>query len=262
MINNSVSFGNSDSKGVSILGAVKDSALNVGLSAAVGGVVGGIGGKIVSFTPYKPTQAALNAQYGDMFLKMGLREELPDYIRNLGDDVTGAIKEGAKLVKDDVALGVKANSADKLYSVIKSIPDADLGKESVQKALGEFFNGADDFAFKNATKDEITEAIKEKFKSILKESEGVNKKFNELRENFIETASQDFKVQELVSKSAKDLRKNAMIGAGVAIGIIGALVLNLLNTYGVIGKRQKSAPANNLAGAQNNISQPLKTTQG
>ena len=229
MINNSVSFGNSDSKGVSILGAVKDSALNVGLSAAVGGVVGGIGGKIASFTPYKPT---------------------------------GAIKEGAKLVKDDVALGVKANSADKLYSVIKSIPDADLGKESVQKALGEFFNGADDFAFKNATKDEITEAIKEKFKNILKESEGVNKKFCELREKFIENVSQDFRVQELVSKSAKDLRKNAMIGAGVAIGIIGALVLNLLNTYGVIGKRQKSAPANNLAGAQNNISQPLKTTQG
>ena len=107
----------------------------MGLSAAVGGVVGEIGGKIASFTPYKPTQAALNAQYGDMFLKMGLREELPDYIRNLGDDVTGAIKEGAKLVKDDVALGVKANSADKLYSVIKSIPDADLGKESVQKRV-------------------------------------------------------------------------------------------------------------------------------
>lgn len=262
MINNSISFGNSDKSNGSIFGAIKDSALNVGFTAVAGGALGGIGGKIASLTPYKPSTSAIEAQYGDMFLKAGIKEELPEYISNMGDEVASAVKKGAELVKEDIAIGVKVSNADKLYSIIKTLPEDDLSKDNIQKALKEFFGDKSDFAFKDAKKDEIIEAIKNKFKELMEKSKDINNEFSTLKGQFIESASKDYRVQTMAEKAAKDLRRNAMVGAGIAVGVFGALVLNILKTYGIIGAKHKQAPVNNATGAVNNAMQPLKTTQG
>lgn len=262
MINNSVSFGKSESKGASVLGAVKDSALNVGLTTLAGGTVGALGGKLASLVPYTPSEAALNAQYGDMFMKLGLKEELPDYIANKGEDIVDKIKQGAQLIKDDIAIDVKAKAADKLYSAIKAAPEADLGKEEFQNALKQFFDDADDFAFQGAKKEEIAEAIKTKFKNLIDKSEEINNNFKALKDSFIEAVSKDHNIQGMAEKSARDLRKNAIIGAGIAVGVVTALVLNILKTYGIIGKKRMQVPQQPMMEPQSSFMQPLKTTQG
>lgn len=263
MINNSISFGNSESKGLSVLGAVKDSALNVGLTAVAGGAIGGVAGKIASLTPYTPSKEAINMQYGDMFLKATMKEELPDYIARKGDDIVDSVKLGAKLFRKDIELGIQAKNAEQLYELVKTLPEAELRGEKVQGVLKEFFEGtAEMMPVDKASREQLMDGIKARFQKMLRGSDSINKKFQGLQETFTDAVSKDFKIQDMVERSARDLRKNAIIGAGIAVGVVGALVLNILKTYGVIGKRQNSAPANNLAGAQNNISQPLKTTQG
>ncbi len=264
MINNSVSFGKSESKGPSIFGAIKDSAVNVASTAVLGGTVGAIGGKIASLTPYTPSKAALDAQYADLFVKTTLKDQVPDYIAKKGDDVVDAVKLGAKLFKKDIELGIQASNADKLYTIVTSLPESELRSENVQKSLKEFFKGtAENMPVDKASREQIAEGIKARFKKFMRGSASLNEKFKSLQDTFTDAVSKDFKIQNMVEKGARDLRRNAMIGAGVAVGIIGALVLNILKTYGVIGKKGKQeAPVYNLAGAQGNISQPLKTTQG
>jgi len=249
ILDNSITFGKGQNSGGSILGAVKDSVINVGATAALGAAAGALGGKVATLKPYTPSTEEINYQLRDIFVKAGFKDQLPDYIKNKGDDVVSAVKKSSRLIKSDIALNEKINEASLLYSIAEQASDTDFKGEKVQNALKKFFH------LKNPpengyTKEGAKKALKERTEKILNTSVKINKQFNTLQDDFIknEAVLNDGKIQELAQSGAKHLRNREIIGAGIAIGVIGAFVLNILNTYGVIGKKKSAAAQSQAAG--------------
>ena len=242
MNNGAITFGNEQNNGGSVLGAIKDSAVNVGITALAGGTAGAVGGKIAALTPYKPSEEAMNFQYSDIFIKAAEKDELPDYIKDKGDDITGAVKKCRNLFKANTGLIKKMNETESLYKQIQETAEEEIKSEEFQTKLKEFFKEkAEKIPEGGYKKEEALQKIKERYDKILKNLGKINEKYGGLQDSFIKSASKDVEISDIAEKGAQHLRKRCLVGAGIAIGITGALILNLLKTYGVIGKKQTTA---------------------
>lgn len=267
-----VSFGNNqqNSNAGNLFGAVKDSFLNVAATAALGGAAGGAVGKLASLTPYTPDKAALNMQYADMFQRALKKDEIPEHIKNAGDDFVQMVKSSKDLQKD--ILDITADLTDKanLKILVTEAKDEMIQQQGFQETIKNTLKeAADKIPEGGYTKNEVLERLKdiptdgkelaEKIKDATKASQ---EKLSGFYDDFIKKAGElkDSVINQYAQDGAKHLRKTSIIGAGIAIGAMGALILNILKTYGIIGK--KGAPAQGQA-AQPQVSSPmLKTTQG
>lgn len=269
LMSQSVSFGRSEGgPGISgTLGAVKDSFLNVGLTAVVGGTVGGAAGKLAALTPYKPTVAQMQFQYADMFEKAIIRKDIPDFIKNAGGDFVQLTEIGKQTAEYASQLATEAAETKILYGAVQEASDEIISGSEFKTKITEFFKGKETkIADADYTKEGLLSKLKEHFDKIREQSELKGKLFNSVNEDFVKKAENlgDCDMKTLAEKGAKHLRKRSIIGAGIAIGIIGALTLNILKTYGVIGRRrpvqnQGAAQAQNPSGT---APVPKMTTQG
>ena len=242
MNNGAITFGNEQNNGGSVLGAIKDSAVNVGITALAGGTAGAVGGKIAALTPYKPSKEAMNLQYGDIFVKAARKDELPDYIKDKGDDITGAVEKCRSLFKANAKLSLKMAETKNLHAQVQKMTEEEIKSEEFQTKLKEFFKEeAEKIPEGGYKKEEALRKAEEYYDKTCKNLERINEKCGELQDSFIKGASKDEKICDIAEKGAKHLRKRCFVGAGIAIGITGALILNLLKTYGVIGKKQTTA---------------------
>lgn len=103
--------------------------------------------------------------------------------------------------------------------------------------------------------------IKKADKLIEKIKNGAPKeKLDTYLDDFIKKAGESPKAKEIAEKGAKHLRKCTMVGIGAAIGIIGALVINILHTNGILkfGRKKQASvqPPVNIPNPQ------IGTTQG
>lgn len=268
-INSNISFTNNENQPPqrgNFFGALKDSFLNVAGTAAAGGALGAGAGKLVSLTPYKPSETALNFQFADMFEKTVKSDEIPDFIKQSGDEIKGFVKQGQKFAGDYNGI-IDSMEKIALKQKVQEMAEEAIAEEKTQSFIREFFKDAKDAVpdggYKKA---DILERLKdvatdEKTVEGLKERKNtIEEQFENIRQGFIKKASElkDSIINKYAQDGAKHLRKRTIIGAGIAIGAGVALVLNLLRTYGVIGK--KGAPDNQTA--PNPASAPLKTTQG
>ncbi len=255
MLNNQVSF-TADKKSNGVTQSALSSAANVAVTIGAGAAVGGGIGKLASLTPYKPKAGELNFQYADMFEKSFRQDGTPDIIKKAGGEVEKLYEKyisKAKLpfAKTTLAYEEAAYMYENLASDTKGILIKNqevqdklktlLGKEPPKEgfSIEEALTGLKDKTI--AAGSRLREALKAK---------------DELRQEFIDKASKNEALTEIATKGAKHLRKRAIIGVGVGIGVAAALVLNILNTYGIIGKRKV---ANN--GAQNSASMQPQATQ-
>ncbi len=197
-MSNQISFGN-NSKDGSFFSAIKDSVINTGSTALIGGAIGAAGGKIVSaINSHPPTPSEIAFQYGDMFEKTLAGGKVPEYLKAGGDDIVQIAKKGI-ITNNHIKTLVK--TAEKFQ-----------GEEAGQKYL-----------------EKITKGIFNK-----------SEKLSNLQNEFVQKLSslKNSNIDDIASKGAAALRKDSVKGAGIAIGVIIALTLNLLKTYGVIGKKE------------------------
>lgn len=242
MNNGAITFGNEQNNGGSVLGAIKDSAVNVGITALAGGTAGAVGGKIAALTPYKPSEEAMNFQYGDIFIKAAKKDELPDYIKDKGDDITGVVEKCRNLFKANAGLIKEMAETESLYNQIKKTTEEEIKSEEFQTKLKEFFKEkVEKIPEGGYKKEEALRKAEERYDKICENLKRIDEKCGELQDSFIKSAAKDEKICDIAEKGAKHLRKRCFVGAGIAIGITGALILNLLKTYGVIGKKQTTA---------------------
>ncbi|MCD7740428.1 MAG: hypothetical protein LUH11_03670 [Candidatus Gastranaerophilales bacterium] len=237
---NQVSFGGSESKGGSFFSSLKDSAINVASTVAAGTAAGALGGKIASLKPYTPNAAALDFQYADMFQKALRNETTPEYIKNAGDKFTKLVDSARACTNILDETTGKLYTGDTLLQTVKNLPEGNIAADEIQNSAKTFLKSENmDIPQGTLTKDKITQSlqkINEKLYDKIKEtSKTIDGKRSEFAEKIAEAKNP--RVDELANKGAKHLRNKSVIGAGIAIGVIGALVLNLLKTYGIIGKK-------------------------
>lgn len=227
----------------SFLGAVKDSAVNVLSTAAVGGVVGGIGGKIATIAPYKPSVEALNFQYADMFEKAATATEIPAFLQDKGDDIVQLTKKGQKTLKGFNGLKGAMGGVETMYATLSKVPEDKFGSEDVQKIVKAFFKNDKKVPEGGYTKTAVLERLKGRFDTMGGILKNKGEEFMQAQGSFVEKIKglKNAQIDDWAAKGAKHLRNRAMIGAGVGLGIVGALVLNLLSTSGLFNKKQ---PAN------------------
>ena len=255
MSDNSVSFGKKEGGG--FLKSTIGSAINVGATIGAGAAVGAGVGKLASLTPYKPSAADLNFQYKDMFERAVRVKEPPSYIKDAGDEFVKLFKEGrtahvtdsinnAALLKgqqiekliNDIAISASNNP---LLKKMKGVNDEQI-QQQVKKILK-------DKSGEKLTNEQMVEGLANKLQR-LSEWMGKRKPSNmdELSTQFAEKAGSNPRIKELAEKGAKYLRNKSIIGVGIAVGVLGALTLNILKTYGILklpkfGKKQAQAPA-------------------
>ncbi len=268
-----VSFNGGGVSAGGILGAVKDSAINVGATAVAGGVIGAAGGKLVSLKPYTPNSTAMEAQYRDMFLRAGNASsagEVPEYLKDKGDDVLNLVKKSGRILKRNSELTERANEIATMGQAVSRADNATFSGNKFQSLIAEFFKDKPEKIPEGGyTKEGVVERLQTSLGKIDKISKRLGEKYAPLSDEFVEKAAKNEEIKEIAEKGAKHLRKRSIIGAGIAIGVCAALVLNLLRTYGVIGRKKSSSAGSNGGAAQTQYNPAqiqntatLKTTQG
>ena len=97
------------------------------------------------------------------------------------------------------------------------------------------------------SREEILEKLikrKEKAKKVIN---GCCEKLTQTSNEFATKAVSNKNIKELAEKGAKHLRAKTIVGTAVAIGVVGALFLNILKTFGVIKPKRKKAQAQTLS---------------
>lgn len=265
---NQVSFGKQSGTFGNIIGSVGSSALNVGVTVGAGAGVGACIGKLASLTPYKPSAAALEHQYIDILEKAAMQKKTPEYIKNAGEEVFNAFKVAKRAIRRNWNYESKFRKAQQIEELVERLtsPKADLTStlkgytanlQNIAKGILKIDKDA------SVTSEELINKLVEKHEKLIETLEKRKPADTKSLTNaFIEKASQNNDIKELAETGAKHLRKTSIVGIGMAIGIVGALVINLLNTNGVIklGKRTQNKQQNTGMPA---VNVPLeKTTQG
>lgn len=261
---NQVSFGKQSGTVGSVLGSVGSSALNVGVTMGAGAGVGACIGKLASLTPYKPSAAALEHQYTDMFIKAVQMPKAPEYLAGIPELKTAICD--AKKVNLYTSGKAQAEDIKKLcggfIEKIKETPDI-IKNEGVQEYAKRLLKSKSENPL---TGEEVVGAFEKHIKKADTLLEKIDKKLagrtvEGVFGDFVEKAKNCDTTKELAESGAKHLRKNTIIGIGIAIGVVGALVINLLHTNGVIklGKRTQNNQQNSSVSAKTPIH---GTTQG
>ena len=265
---NQVSFGQQQGGIKSAIGAVGSSALNVGVTVGAGAGVGALAGKLASLAPYTPSAADLNHQYHDMFIRAINSKETPEYMKEGADTLKGIVGDARKIFVKSKTHLKRLGQAGRIKGVCETAieeikADAKVASdESIQAYAKKLLKSKSEAPL---SKEEVLGAfekhIKKADKLIEKIKNGAPKeKLDTYLDDFVKKASESPKTKELAEKGAKHLRKCTMIGVGAAVGIIGALVINILRTNGILklGRRKQAS-----AQAPNNIPNPqIGTTQG
>lgn len=262
-MNNQISFGKKTGTIGNVISSVGSSALNVGVTIGAGAGVGACVGKLASLTPYKLSAAAMEHQYADMFVKAVNLPETPEYMKGLSE-ITSVVSNAKKIglcENKKARIENIKTLCNKLKDEVKNNADA-IKDDGLQKYAKKLLKSKSE---NSLTADEITGALEGHIKKADKLLEKIDNKISKKTMEdafgeFAEKAKNCDVTKKLAENGAKHLRKNAVIGAGIAIGVLGALVINLLHTNGLIklGKRtQKDQPTANMPAL------PLaKTTQG
>ncbi|MCD8024253.1 MAG: hypothetical protein LUE64_01830 [Candidatus Gastranaerophilales bacterium] len=246
---NSTNFkGNEQAQSQSITGALRDSFVNIGATVAIGGGAGAAAGKAASLLPFKPDSTALNFQYEDMFERAISNEDTPDYLKKASGKLQDIIKNSKQTVTDFENASVLKSNTDSLLETVKVAADDTIADTNIQDCVKKIIKDSGAEPQEGVmSKSAITEAL-EKIQAELNEKLKIGKKsYDEAKSGFISEIQQNTankEAQEIAKKGAKHLRSRTLIGAGIAIGISLALVLNLLKTYGVIGRKNVNLAQN------------------
>ena len=220
---------------LSILGSIGASALNVGLSAGAGAAVGGAVGKVASMIPIKPSEAALNHQYEDMFIKAAkTAQDVPEYLKDKGDEILGIVKNGQQALSGYTSSNVQAEKIKNFTAGIASLTDDAIKNDETQNIIKEFFKDAT-APTGGYAKESVVQRLTDWHKNVVAKIESTGDALDNAGKEFVEKAKNIKGLNEMAEQGAKHLRKSTIIGAGVGIGVLAALTLNLLNTYGLIG---------------------------
>lgn len=243
-----VTFGSGgNSKSSSVFGAVKDSALNVGVTAGAGILAGGAVGKIASLIPSKTSEAAIKFQYGDMFERLTRTSEVPKYLQGKGEEIVQAAQEGISLRNTVKALKQKWQETNIMGAAVTNATEDAIKQESFQTKIREFLQDAADKVPEGGyTKDGILERLKTSYDGLEEAIESKSGALLKMQGDFAEKLKNlgDTDITALAEKGAKHLKARSIIGAGMAIGLIAALTLNILKTYGVIGRKPNANQQN------------------
>lgn len=269
MQSQNVTFGNSGNN-KSFFGVAKDAAINVGGTMLIGGAAGSAAGHLVALVPHKPNAAQLNHQYVDIFEKAVMNNDLPEFLKNKAGDIA---KNAQPIASNISKLNEKAATGSKLLDKIAKNSKDDILKNDEFLTKASEFLGADKKLIEKNSLENVTNMIKSHLGVLKPALESENASLQLEKAAFITEARTVDDIVEIAKKGAKHLRKRTIVGVGIAIGIMGALTLNLLKTYGVIGKKSnvqqnpampaKQAPSDvaaNLNGAS--AIKPLGTHQG
>lgn len=243
-----VTFGNGgNSRSSSVLGAVKDSALNVGVTAGAGILAGGAVGKIVSLIPSKTSEAAMKFQYGDMFERFTRTSEVPKYLQGKSEEIVQAAKDGISLRGTVRALKQKWQETGIMGAAVANATEDAIKQESFQTKIREFLHDAADKVPEGGyTKEGILERLKTSYGGLEEAIESKSDTLLKMQGEFVEKLKNlgDKDINALAEKSAKHLRAKSIVGAGMAAGMLIALTLNILKTYGVIGRKPNANQQN------------------
>ncbi len=244
-----VSFGSSGTQKRSIFSDIKNSAINVGTTALVGGTIGAIGGKIGTLVPYKPSEAAINFQYADMFEKATNANKIPECLKDTGDDIKNLISKGQKIKSKSNTIKNYYNKLVEFVGNLSKVKPNEYNSDEIQTQIKNFFkDSAKNIPEGGYNQANVVQKIESKTDKINKILTSQSKKFSEYQEKFVDIIKnlKNENLESIAKKGAKHLRNRAIIGTGIAIGVVGALIFNILNTYGLIGRKaQASAPPTN-----------------
>lgn len=241
----------------SFLGDVASSALNVGATVGAGAAVGSIGGRIASLVPYKIKDADIAFQYGDMFCRAAQSETATDLLKSTTGTVKDLIQEGKNCIAIQNGYKEQAQTAAEfLAGVMETADDAFSGAEVQDKIKSFFRDTADKIPTGGYTKEGVKTRLQDSIEHAVNNHKAQNEYFANIKERFVQAAraAGDTNLEEVAKKGAKALRNRSIIGAGIAIGVITALALNIMKSFK--SARAVSAPAP----AQKNPG--IGTTQG
>ncbi len=234
------------SSGPSVIGAIGSSLLNVGLTVGAGAAAGGAAGKIASLIPSKPSEAALEHQYKDMFQKAARNtEELPKYLENMEAGAKEIIKD---IIKRGQGVNVAQNAKNAEFATVMEIAqtaaahtDETIKAPEVQEQIKNLFKDAA-VPTGGYEKAGIKQRLDKMAETIGAASETNKATLGKIEEEFVsKVKGQGFEnIQELAKDGAKHLRKTTLIGAGIGVGVFVALAINLFNSFGSIGKKYMS----------------------
>lgn len=230
--NNSIPQGNTAGSQRGFLKTVGGSLINVGATIGAGAAVGGGIGKLASLTPYKPKAAELEYQFKDMFVKAAKNEEAPEHIRNLGDSVSSLVNSYKQLAKKTEFATNNCVCYNGCLEAVKKISEEEIKDKKFQTAIKKIIKGK--MSENGYTKEQIVERLTNKIARTTNFLEKNSENANNILGDFCKKASANERMTELATKGAKHLRSKAIIGVGIGVGIISALVLNILKTYGVL----------------------------
>ena len=228
----SVSFGKQTGTRGGILGSVGGSLLNVGATVGVGAGIGAGIGKLASLTPYTPTAADLKYQYADMFERAVGTKETPSYIQEAGDKFTNLVAKGKKLLKSGRCAQRNGINLEVCRSAAENATDEVIKSSEFQRGIKKIIKGK--MPEGGFTREQIIERLAQKSEKTAEFLQKNGKKITETAEEFVDSAASCPRMKELAEKGAKHLRNKTIVGAAIAIGVIGALVLNILKTYGIL----------------------------
>lgn len=241
-----------------VLGGVVSSLKDTAVVATTGLAIGGLGGKLATLAPYKPSQIALNCQYEDIFDKAVAGKGIPEYLKKAGDDVALLIDKGRRLG----TCAARKKGADELLEFLSTRPE-EFKSDNFQNAVKSFFKGSKKIQEGGFTKDEILEKLKgcsERCGKVLKEKFN-DTKLDDVRNSFVEKVKnlKNAQIDDIAEKGAKHLRNKSIVGAGMAIGLVSMLILNVLKTSGIIKPKAKTAQIN---AAQSTVLPKISSHQG
>lgn len=242
-----------------VLGGVVSSLKDTAVVATTGLAIGGFGGKLATLASYKPSQAALDLQYGDIFSKAIGGKGVSKILKDAGDDVISLINKG-KGVK---SIASQKAETDLILKSLSGVSEKEFASDEVQDAVKSLFKKNKKIQEGGFSKEEILSKLKvrsDKFRKALKDKFGVTS-LDEVKASFIEKVKglKNKQIDDIAEKGAKHLRNKSIIGAGMAIGLIGMLVLNVLKTSGIIKPKAKSAQPN---ASQSIVSPKISSHQG
>lgn len=243
LVNNSIPQGNTTAPKKGFMQSVGGSLINIGTTIGAGACVGGGIGKLASLTPYKPNAAALENQFIEMFTTATRADEAPKYIKNAGDEFIKLFKQGRETFVYNKETEAAVNKLFSISEVIDRLDNVKAGSYSKAKSE-KIISGFQDFAKKILKIDSDKPLTLEQMQKGLNKEHGKlidfinNRKApfdpEKLKRAFAEKAGSSDEIKELATKGAKHLRNKTVIGVGIAAGVIGALALNILNTYGLL----------------------------
>lgn len=245
MINNSVSFGKNTGSSGGVLSSVASSALNVGVTAGVGAGIGAGIGKLASLTPCKIKPQDLNFQFEDMFVSAIKNRETPSYLKGAGGDVIDIVKQGKEVSKKINMATQNVNKYASLSQFVNALPDEEIKNADFQSGIKKIIKGK--MPEGGFSKKEILEKLAIKGEKASKFINDSCEKLTQTSNEFATKAASNENLKELAEKGAKHLRAKTIVGTAVAIGVVGALFLNILKTFGVIKPKRKNAQAQALS---------------